>query len=251
MSKLTTMRIFGVALLLFSAVLLGVGMHHLVRTGTCSSTGYSANLGPVPHCPSGTGWWMAFLFGGIFGCLAGAALAGSLALVFASIFGAIGFGALSIVFDSSASSGAKLFGAIFGACFALVGVAAGIAVIASALSALREDSGSSPPRRPPPQPVPSSALGGTDAAQAFGAGAKSESPVSSTTTVAPAPASPAGPSPLGLVPGLQAVAQQRGAAAAGGGDVAGQLAKMAELHKRGELSDEEFAAAKAKLLEQL
>ena len=64
--------IAGGALLLFSAVLLGVGIHHLVATGTCSSTGYSGNYGPVPYCPSGTGWWFAFVFGGIIGCLIGA-----------------------------------------------------------------------------------------------------------------------------------------------------------------------------------
>jgi hypothetical protein len=79
------MRIVGVALLLFSAVLLGVGIHHLVATGTCSSTGYSSNYGPVPYCPSGTGWWFAFVFGGIIGSLIGALMAGSMGLVFAGI----------------------------------------------------------------------------------------------------------------------------------------------------------------------
>src|SRR5690348_9084803 len=108
--RLTGWRIAGVAILLFSGILLGVGIHHLVATGTCSSTGYSANYGPVPTCPSGTGWWFAFVFGGIIGCLIGSALAAGVGFVFASIFGAIGFGALTIVFDSSASNGTKLFG---------------------------------------------------------------------------------------------------------------------------------------------
>ena len=48
-------------MLLFGAVALGVGMHHLVATGTCSSTGYSSHYGPVPYCPKGTGWWIAKL----------------------------------------------------------------------------------------------------------------------------------------------------------------------------------------------
>src|SRR5881227_3899048 len=100
-AKPSNTQIAGVALLLFSSVLLGVGMHHMIATGTCSSTGYSANYGPVPHCPSGTGWWFAFLFVGILGGLAGAAMAGSMGLIFAGIFGAIGFGALSIVLDSN------------------------------------------------------------------------------------------------------------------------------------------------------
>ena len=91
-------------MLLFSAVLLGVGMHHLVATGTCSSTGYSGSFGPVPHCPSGTGWWIAFLMVGIIGGLIGAAMAGNGALLFAAIFGAIGVGALTILFDHTATS---------------------------------------------------------------------------------------------------------------------------------------------------
>jgi hypothetical protein len=81
------MRIAGVAVLLFSAIVLGVGIHHLVSTGTCSSTGYSGNFGPVPHCPSGTGWWVAFLFVGIIGGIVGAMMAGSTSLVFVGIFG--------------------------------------------------------------------------------------------------------------------------------------------------------------------
>jgi hypothetical protein len=107
----SNLRIAGVALLLFSGVLLGVGIHHLIATGTCSSTGYSANYGPVPTCPSGTGWWFAFVFGGVIGGLIGALMAGSLGLVFAGLFGAIGFGALSILFDSHTQSGEKVFGA--------------------------------------------------------------------------------------------------------------------------------------------
>src|SRR5947209_16913297 len=98
-AELSSVRITGVAVLLFSAILLGVGIHHVVATGTCSSTGYSANYGPVPTCPSGTGAWFAFVFGGIIGSLSGSLMAGSVALVFASIFGAIGFGSLSILLD--------------------------------------------------------------------------------------------------------------------------------------------------------
>ena len=39
--------------------------------------------GPVP---SGTGWWFAFVFGGIIGSLVGAMMAGNGALIFAGIF---------------------------------------------------------------------------------------------------------------------------------------------------------------------
>ena len=44
------------------------------------------------------------------------------ALIFAAIFGAIGFGALSLLLDSSAPSSTKVFGAVFGGVFALVGI---------------------------------------------------------------------------------------------------------------------------------
>ena len=118
-------------------MLLGVGIHHLVATGTCSSTGYSGNYGPVPYCPSGTGWWFAFVFGGIIGVI-GAFMAGNGALIFAAIFGAIGFGALSLLLDSSARSSTKVFGAVFGGVFALVGVVAGLVLLGGAITSLRQ-----------------------------------------------------------------------------------------------------------------
>src|SRR5437763_6189078 len=112
-------------------------MHHLVATGTCSSTGYSANYGPVPHCPSGTGWWFAFLFAGIIGTLVGAMMAGSIGLIFAGMFGAIGVGALTIAFDSQARSSTQVFGAVFGGVFALVGITAAVFVLVGAIQSLR------------------------------------------------------------------------------------------------------------------
>jgi hypothetical protein len=234
-----------VALLLFSAVLLGVGIHHLVATGTCSSTGYSADYGPVPTCPSGTGWWFAFLFGGIIGGLIGALMAGSLGLVFAGIFGAIGFGALSILFDSHTQSGAKLFGAIFGGCFALVGLAAGAAVIASAIRSLRGSATKSTTVRAP-TPTPTSAFGTPQAASAFGPVSNDADPILSAYTASrsAAPSVPQ-PSPTDLAPGLHAAMR------AAAGDPVDELAKLADLHQRGALTDEEFANAKSKLLGQM
>jgi hypothetical protein len=261
-SEPSNLRIVGVALLLFSSILLGVGIHHLVATGTCSSTGYSANYGPVPHCPSGTGWWFAFVFGGIIGSLAGALMAGSLGLVFAGIFGAIGFGSLSILLDSTAKSGEKLFAGIFGGCFAIVGVVAWIAVISSALGSLRRPkpaTASTAPRSrfsraPRPQPV--STFGTPDASSAFGTDSKDADPILSAYNASHAPtptASAPSPtrstsqavSPLNLVPGLQAAKH------AASQDAVDELSKLADLHQKGALTDEEFASAKAKLLGQM
>ena len=249
------MRIVGVALMLFSAVLLGVGIHHLVATGTCSSTGYSSNYGPVPYCPSGTGWWFAFVFGGIIGSLIGALMAGSMGLVFAGIFGAIGFGALSILLDSSASSGTKVFAAVFGGCFAIVGVIAGGAVILGALRSMRASSPKQPKASPPPVPAPTSAFGTPGASSAFGTDPASTDPIVSaynasraaagsaptpTATRSPSPART--PTPLDLEPGL--LAAMRGA----DGDLVDELGRLDALHRQGALTDTEFAHAKAKLL---
>jgi hypothetical protein len=226
--------------MLFSCVLLAVGIHHVVATGTCSSTGYSANYGPVPTCPSGTGAWFAFVFGGVIGGLVGALMAGSMGLVFGGLFSAIGFGALSILLDAHAQSSEKVFGAIFGGCFALVGVVAGVAVIASAVGSLRR-----PAKQPAPSsaPVATSAFGTPQVASSFGTASAPADPILSAynashnaTPIAP------GPSPLGLVAGLQAAKQ------AATGDSVDELVKLADLHKKGVLTDQEFASAKAKLL---
>jgi Short C-terminal domain len=254
-AKPSNLQIVGIALVLFSGVLLGVGIHHLVATGTCSSTGYSANYGPVPTCPAGTGWWFAFVFLGILGGVAGALMATNLGLVFAVVFGAIGFGALSLLLDSSTSSGTKVFAAIFGGTFALVGVSAAIGVLGSVLGSLR--------RSPKPAATRSdtakSAFGTPQAASAFGDSSSggdailsaynaSRSPAPTVSVAGTPPAGAAGASasqlsPVNLVPGLQAA--QRAAAKK---DPLDELGKLADLHKSGALSEEEFATAKAKLL---
>jgi hypothetical protein len=218
---LTNLRIAGVALFLFSGILLAVGMHHLVVTGTCSSTGYSANYGPVPHCPSGTGWWMGFLFVGIFGGIAGGMMAGSLGLLFAGIFGGIGVGALTVAFDHAAHHGSKLFGGIFGACFAVVGLGALASVLLTAARSLQGGRSSPAASRPvvaAPSPVPATATAAAGAA-IFG-------------TPATAPAD----DPI------------LGAYQASSNDSVNKLSELAELHRKGDLSDDEFAKAKSKLL---
>jgi hypothetical protein len=248
-AELSNVRIAGVALMLFSSVLLGVGIHHLVATGTCSSTGYSANYGPVPTCPSGTGWWFAFVFGGVIGGLIGALMAGSMALVFASIFGAIGFGSLTILFDAHTQSSEKVFAAIFGGSFALVGVGAGAAVIASAIGSLRGPAAKSTARTAPSStpafhtPQASSAFGTPQASSAFGTVSTDADPILSAYNASrnAAPSVPTA-TPLNLAPGLNAAMR------AAQKDPIDELSKLADLHQKGALTDAEFASAKAKLL---
>jgi Short C-terminal domain len=240
-SELSILRIAGVAVLLFFAILLGVGIHHLVATGTCSSTGYSANYGPVPHCPAGTGWWFAFVFAGIVGCLAGAAMAGSGGLIFAGIFGAIGVGALTLAFQSSATSSTRVFGGVFGGVFALVGLTALVVILVSAVRALASSFGSRGSHDVHHGKTKTISGGGPARPASPPPTAMGVPTPSSTTT----PNSNPGASmltPLNLVPGLQA------AKAGASGDPIDELSKLAELHRQGNLTDEEFANAKAKLL---
>ncbi len=238
-AKLSWVNIAGVALLLFCSVLLGVGMHHLIATGTCSSTGYSANYGPVPHCPSGTGWWFAFLFVGIIGCLIGAMMAGNGGLIFAGIFGAIGFGALSLLLDSNAASSTQVFAAVFGGAFAIVGTIAAVVIVGGALRDAAHElrpqevrigkTKTSSRGAAPPSPAPA----------ATSMGVPSPAPAASATVATPML------TPLNLLPGMQAA---RGAAT---GNAVEELSKLAELHAQGGLTDQEFAAAKAKLLNEM
>ena len=248
--QLTAVRIIGVGLVLFTAVLLGVGIHHLVATGTCSSTGYSANYGPVPHCPAGTGWWMAFVFAGIIGGIAGGLMAGSLGLLFAGIFGGIGFGALSLVFDSNASSSTQIFAAAFGGAFALVGVIAGVTVLVGALKSLASGigGGGSKQVRYGKTKVSSRGSGSAPVTPAFSTPSSSNLSLNTTGSGSSSmgvPSPTPTPTPLNLIPGLQA------ARSAATGDAVDELSKLAALHERGGLTDEEFASAKAKLLQQL
>jgi hypothetical protein len=292
-SGLSNLKIAGVAVLLFFAVLLGVGIHHMISIGTCSSTGYSGDLGPVPYCPKGTGWWFLFLFAGIFGCLAGAGMAGSLAMVFGGIFGAIGVGSFTIILDKHTAGGSKAFGAIFGGCFAVVGIGAWAVIIKNALVVLKGASASGPsqfggqpggivmarpaptvpsrlgPRPTPPSAVPTHLTPPPPSAPAFespfGEVAEQQDPIvaayeaarASTPSPPPAAQTPIAqpPAPSAqpiiaanaqtLISGMKAIKQQIER------DPAAEIAKLGELHAKGILTDAEFAAAKAKLLEQM
>jgi hypothetical protein len=99
-------QIIGIALLIFASVLIGESMHHLVATGTCSSTGYT-RYGPAPTCPAGTAFWIIFIPVGVFAVLGGALISGNGGLIIPGIFTGIGVGSLSVAFDASASGGTK------------------------------------------------------------------------------------------------------------------------------------------------
>lgn len=249
--------IIGVALLLFGAVLFGVGLHHLVATGTCSSTGYSADYGPVPHCPKGTGWWFAFVFGGVLLVVVGALTSGgsSVLLLIPAIFSAIGIGALTVAFDSNVSSGTKTFALIFGGVFAAIGL---IPALVFGIAGLRNLGRRAAPPSAFGTPntaslIGTTAAGSTGAAAAFGSpstgsafGSSNSEPDAIlgayTAGASAAPSSTLG-SALGSPPGQAASAPR--------GDVLDKIAKLADLHKSGALTDDEFNREKAKLLAEI
>jgi hypothetical protein len=238
--------IIGVALLLFSAVLVGFGIHHLVRTGSCSSTGYSS-YGPVPHCPTGTAWWILLLIGGIFGTIVGGLIAASGAiLIVPAVFTAIGAGAFTVGFDSAASSGTKTFGLIFGGCFLAFGLIPLLYIAARGLRNL----GGAPPgyatsAAPPATTLPtasSSVFEGPEPASPFGEPSKPDAilgayAAGTGTRPAPAPSAP-----------LSFSSPAPSASSSSTPDAIDKLAKLAELRDRGALTEDEFNREKAKLL---
>jgi hypothetical protein len=270
MGQPSNRTIAGVAILLFTAVLMGVGIHHLISTGTCSSTGYAANYGPVPYCPSGTGWWMAFLFIGIIGGIVGGFIAGgsTVGLINGSIFTAIGVGSFTVVFDKHASS--KAFAGVFGGCFAVVGGIILMFVLASAFRSARTSSGR--PRGTGPAGArligsrTTSAFGtphtvgaGSSGTSAFGTSGKDVDPIMGAYAAGHGGGAEIGLPGSGLsnsglaYSGLGSLSGGVGAATppSTGGDAGSDLdslSKLADLHKAGALTDDEFAREKAKLL---
>jgi hypothetical protein len=85
----------------------GVGLYHLLQGGSCSTTGYG-RYGPLPKCPAGTGWWVAFLTAGIFIGSGGALRAGSAVFVVPGLFTAIGLAPILFALDNTDERGAVL-----------------------------------------------------------------------------------------------------------------------------------------------
>ncbi|HWE33424.1 MAG TPA: SHOCT domain-containing protein, partial [Solirubrobacteraceae bacterium] len=269
MGQPSNRTIVGVGILLFTGVLMGVGIHHLVSTGTCSSTGYAANYGPVPYCPSGTGWWIGFLMIGIFGGIAGGIVAGgsSAALINGSIFTAIGVGSLTVAFDKHASS--KVFAGVFGGCFAVVGGIILMFVLASALRSAQPSSRkSSGARRTGSTPIGgqmTSAFGapqsaGSSAASAFGTSGKDVDPILGAYAAGHSGGADTGlagtglssssvaDSGLGTLSGGGAAVAPPASWGGEAGSAVDSLSQLADLHQAGALTDAEFAREKAKIL---
>jgi hypothetical protein len=221
-------------MLLFGAVVLGVGIHHLVATGTCSSTGYSSHYGPVPYCPKGTGWWILFVIGGIFLAVIGGLVSGatSALLIIPAVFSGIGIGALTVAFDSSASSSTKTFAAIFGGAFAFFGL---VPLLIWGVSALRRTGARTPPSAFSPTALKDDPI----------MGAYASAPTTSPTSTVP--------SGLGSFSTPTAVSAPSAASTArsSSNDALDKIEKLAKLREQGALTEDEFNREKAKLLAEL
>lgn len=119
----------GVALVVAADVLLGGAIHSLLQTGTCSSNGYSSQLGgPVQTCPKGSGLYGVFLPLSAFAAMAGGAMLASptRGYGFSSYFASMGIGALSVEVGDGRQGPSSAFLNVFGGSF----LVAGLAVIA-------------------------------------------------------------------------------------------------------------------------
>ncbi len=280
-----TRAIVGIGIALFFAVLLGAGLHHLIRTGTCSSSGYN-EYGPTQVCPAGTGAWIGMLMGGIFGVLIGLAVAGAFAFIVPLMFMAIGAGSISVAFDESAASGASTFGIIFGGCFFIAGLipflfmlrgvlsgsprrsqlgarsgTGGVSAAAglgfSALRSARAAQAAGASVSPSTSPTATASPMVSDAAVAFGGGPSQPDAIMdayASGTSGGASGSSGGASGSGLGSGFgSGSTPSSGLSGAGGsnGDPYEQISRLADLHKSGALTDEEFQREKAKLLNEI
>jgi hypothetical protein len=133
-SPLDLKLILGLGLVGLGIGMLCLGVFHGFAHGSCSSTGYSRNYGPVPHCSKGTAWWMLMLMAGLVVAGVGAVLARSVGslmvpLVFVAIgapFVALAFGSHGQLLLNASSSSGKIFAGVFGGCFVIAGLIWGL-----------------------------------------------------------------------------------------------------------------------------
>jgi hypothetical protein len=133
-SRLALTAVLGLGLVGLGVGMLCLGIFHGFAHGSCSTTGYSGNYGPVPRCAKGIGWWMLMLFAGLVVAGVGAVLARSFgSLLVPLVFVAIGAPFIALAFGNhghlmfNASSGTgKVFASVFGGCFVVAGLIWGV-----------------------------------------------------------------------------------------------------------------------------
>jgi hypothetical protein len=216
--------VIGLVLFFFAFACFEYSIYHFLQIGTCSSTGYN-RYGPTQFCPSGTGVYFAGVFGGVV-----------LGLISVGIYAARGRPP-----DAGEDySGPRVPFGIVAWSLLFAGTAA-VSIYAIA--------------GPDAHPGPGAKLGGLIVAGVFlpmgvlpllfflrrrSGRSQTLSPIS-MPLAAPAAAPRPAPPPWPSVP-LRPKPKQDGL---------GQLEKLKKLRDEGALSDAEFAAAKARVLDDL
>ena len=132
MSKGLLKLMLGTFLVVFAMVLTLGALHSILATGTCSSNGYSSQLGGrVPTCPKGSGWYDVFLPVSLVLSIIGAAALPKRVAPYGipALFSAFGITPLWVAFGGGPTGPGKTFLFIFGGCLlaAAIGGAAAIA----------------------------------------------------------------------------------------------------------------------------
>jgi uncharacterized membrane protein len=219
----------GVALMLIGVALMAWGAHHLTENGNCSSTGY-VSYGPVPTCKGSEFFYItsAFFLGPAV-AVAGWGMARISGLLWPLTCVGYAVGFITIRNDDpGAAVGAKAFALIVGVCFVALAV---LSVIITARKRLRNKAG--------PAGITLAGIPPTGSAgPVFGsAGLATTGPA----TVGPAPTPVASRPPSWGPPVTQA-------ATGSGSDPYDKIAKLAQLHQAGAITDAEFEREKTKLL---
>lgn len=242
--------VIGLALIAVSALAICWAIYNLVRIGSCASGGPYVIAQP---CPPGTGIKVLALVGGIFGLLIGAAISplrGSAGVAWGLGFTLIGVGALVAAVGPAhppGGPGLTIFGWVFGGFMILMGVLGliGGLMLSRGVQVARQKM--------------------VEVASPAGVSVVSGSPVVTVEggTLTAEQAERVGDSlrsmGMGDLAGFveDAVeAQGKGTASPGAGAPAGgsaddltdELAKLADLHASGALTDAEFQRAKQRLL---
>ena len=126
--------IVAVAVMLFASAMMGIGVHHLLDSGTCSTTGFT-RYGPAPPCTSSSVAWGIVMPVGLFVVIAaGAVGAPNLFVLLGPLFLMFGLGALTVGSGTGSSGPPPAFALIFGGCFAAAGAGLLAVPLWSALS---------------------------------------------------------------------------------------------------------------------
>jgi hypothetical protein len=254
----TLRTVIGLALIAVSALACCWAIYHLVRTGSCASGGVYVSK---RECPPGTGGQIMALIGGIFGALIGAGvspLRGSAGVAWGLTFSLFGVGAMVAAIGPAhppGGAGLTIFGIAFGGFMILMGLGgfAGTLMMGRGVKAAQDAAQTfrasqranvTTAGRKPMVSVQGGAMTPeqtarvTESLKSIGLGDVAgmvEDALEQSTTAMSAWQSQAAPARTPSAPSSP-------------DDLTDELAKLAELHTSGALTDAEFEKAKSRLL---